>query len=75
MSYEIINKSEGRQSLRIVVDDYEVFGMTLGPVAPESREWLGEILDGAFRVAIESAVRRARAKDQAAMRKLLGIGS
>jgi hypothetical protein len=74
MTHEIIDRSEGRKSLSIVIDGYEVFSMTLGPVAPASHEWLAEILDRSFQEAIEKGVRRARAKDQAEMRRLLGIG-
>jgi len=74
MSHEIIERSEGRKSLRIVIDGYEVFGMTLGPVDSTHHEWLAEILDRSFADAMVKAVRRARAKDQAEMRRLLGIG-
>jgi hypothetical protein len=74
MTHEITERRPGEAMLRIVIDGYEVFGMTLGPVKPESHEWLAEILDRAFVEAIEKGVRRARAKDQLEMRRLLGIG-
>ncbi len=73
MAHSISRYDEDNPMLRIVVDDYEVFGMTLTPVQESHHQWLCEILDRAFTDAIEKAVRRARAKDQAELRRLLGI--
>lgn len=74
MSHEIIERRPGETMVQIVNDGYEVFGMTLGPVQSSHHQWLAEHLDRAFDEAIKNAVRRARAKDQAEMRRLLGIG-
>ncbi len=74
MSYKIIKYDEGQPMLRVIIDDHEVFGMTMNPVAATHHQWLAEHLDSAFRRAIDDAVRRARQKDQAEFRKLLGIG-
>ncbi len=74
MSHEIISYRPGQPQVRIVLDGYEVFGMTLGPVAETHHQWFAEILERSFKDAIDNAVRRARAEDQALFRKLAGIG-
>lgn len=74
MSYEIVAYRPGHPQLRIVLDGYEVFGMTLGPIEDSHHQWFAEILERGIKDAIEGAVRRARAEDQAVFRRLAGIG-
>ncbi len=71
MSYQIYG--DARPKLHIVHDGWEVFGMTLCPVDPESREWLAKHLDQAFAKAIDDAKRRAVLEHQHRLQKLLGV--
>ncbi len=72
MAHKIYGDDED-QMLLITVDGWDVFGMTLTPVAPESREWLAKHLDEKFQEAYQRAARLAVRDHQQELRKLLGI--
>lgn len=73
MTYKIYGDEEDIM-LGIYVDGWCVFGMTLNPVKPESREWLAKHLDESFQRASQRAAHAAVEQHKAEIRKLLGIG-
>ena len=71
MAYQIYGEGVDA-TLNITVDGWYVFGCTLTPIAPESREWFAKHIDQAFQKASERAGQIAVAKHQDALLKLLG---
>ena len=72
MTYKVYGYPED-QMLCITVNGWEVFGMTLTPVAPESREWLAQHLDESFQREHKRAAELAVQAHQREQRKLLGF--
>jgi hypothetical protein len=74
VTWKIYGRDESPM-LEIVVGDWSVFGMTLGGVKPESREWLAAHLDRAFEEQIERAEKRGAQRTKQEFRKLIGVES
>ena len=70
MTWKIYGQSP---MLSIVVDGWEVFGMSLSPVAPDKREWLAAHLDQRFEREIDRAKNEAVTAYKAELRKMLGV--
>jgi len=60
MSYTIYEEHDGNPMLEIIVDDQIWLKFSVRNVEPNSREWLAQILERDFNIAVQVAERRER---------------
>jgi hypothetical protein len=72
MSYSIDYYDEHNPQMRIAVGDREISFSLMG-VQPDSRDWLGRVLDREISEMVELRVREALEAHKKALRDLLGV--
>jgi hypothetical protein len=72
VSFTIDNSDEHCPVLRVRSGDHEI-SFTVKDVAPDSREWLGHVLDRQVAELVGLRVRQAIDAHQKELRKLLGV--
>lgn len=72
MSYDICLYDPLNPQLRIRHGNREI-SFTLAPVAPDSHDWLGQVLDRQITELVDYRVREALESHKKQMRELLGV--